>query len=57
MVITLFIIGLILIIFIIGRINLFIQFSSQVKTLFAESKDISNKKFQKSQLASLPEPV
>ncbi|MCH7411648.1 hypothetical protein MM239_19840 [Belliella sp. DSM 111904] len=51
------ILGLLLLIFIIGKINLSIKFRKQVKELFAQSKNISDQKFQKKQLDSLPEPV
>jgi len=57
MIITLLIVGLILLTLVIGRINLSIQFSREVKELFAQSKSISNQRFHKSQLDSLPEPV
>ena len=40
-----------------GKINLFIQFNNQVKELFAQSKNVSNKKFNHLQLPQLPEPV
>lgn len=43
--------------FLIGKINLSIEFNKQVKQLFAESKSISEQRFQKNQLDSLPEPV
>jgi hypothetical protein len=56
-IITLSVIGLILIIFIIGKINLSIQFSNQVKTLFSQSKSIAAQQFHKNQLDSLPVPV
>lgn len=50
-------ISLIAIILIIGKINLSIQFNKEVKALFAQSKNISNKKFSYQQLEGLPEPV
>jgi hypothetical protein len=40
-----------------GKINLTIQFSNQVKTLFSQSKNISDQIFHKSQLSNLPDPV
>ncbi|WP_069658017.1 DUF6544 family protein [Arcticibacter eurypsychrophilus] len=49
--------GFILLLLIFGRINLSIQFSKQVKELFAQSKDISGQVFQSQQLVDLPEPV
>ena len=57
MTIILFILGLILIIFIIGKINLSIKFGREVKILFAQSKSISDHSFHKNQLDNLPEPV
>ncbi len=51
------ILGLILLTFIIGKINLSMKFRNQVKELFALSKNISEQKFCKGQLDSLPEPV
>lgn len=57
MIITFIIIGLLLLILIIGRVNLSIKFGEQVKELFAQSKSISDQRFHKSQLDGLPEPV
>lgn len=57
MIIVAFIIGLILILFIIGKINLSIKFDSAVKELFSQSKDISNKRYSQTQLDGLPEPI
>lgn len=57
MIITFSILGCMLLIFIIGRVNLSIQFRKQVKTLFAQSKSISNRTYHESQLERLPEPV
>jgi hypothetical protein len=57
MIITFSIIGLLLFTLFIGKINLSIQFSNQVKTLFAQSKNISDQTYHKSQLDTLPEPV
>jgi len=42
---------------ILGKINLSIKFDKQVKQLFAESNNISDKKFSYQQLEGLPEPV
>lgn len=56
-IIILSIFGLLLLTLIIGRINLTIQFSKEVKELFAQSINISNKIFQRKQLAALSEPV
>lgn len=49
--------GLILLLFVLGRVNLSVKFNNQVKELFAQSKNISDKRFNKTQLDSLPEPV
>ncbi|MBP7645044.1 MAG: DUF6544 family protein [Saprospiraceae bacterium] len=57
MTIIISILVLILGIWLIGKINLSIKFSNQVKTLFAQSKSISDKIFHKSQLDTLPLPV
>ena len=48
---------LVAIILIIGKINLSIRFDKQVKELFAQSKNISEKKFSYQQLVGLPDPV
>lgn len=48
---------IIVIIFLTGKINLSVRFNKQVEQLFAESKNISNKKFSYQQLEDLPEPV
>jgi len=40
-----------------GRIGLSIAFSGEVKQLFDQSKNISDRRFSFSQLSSLPEPV
>jgi hypothetical protein len=50
-------IALVAIILIVGKINLAIQFNKEVKELFSQSKDISNKTFKYDQLLGLPEPV
>jgi len=55
--ILLSIFGLVLLALLVGKINLSWQFSKQVKTLFAQSENISNCTFHKSQLDSLPDPV
>jgi hypothetical protein len=57
MIITFSVIGVLLLILLVGRINLSIKFSREVKELFAQSKSISDQAFHKSQLDSLPEPV
>lgn len=57
MVTILSIIVLLIIILGIGKINLSIQFSKEVKELFSLSKSISDNKFSYRQLAHLPEPA
>ena len=57
MIIILSTLGLILIIYVIGKINLEIKFGREVKQLFAQSKSISDQTFHNTQLDSLPEPV
>lgn len=57
MTIILIILGLVIITAITGRVIASIQFSNEVKTLFAQSADISGKTFRYSQLQGLPEPV
>ncbi|MBX2923742.1 MAG: hypothetical protein KF746_16180 [Chitinophagaceae bacterium] len=57
MLIILFIVGLIGAVLIIGKINLTNRFSKEVKQLFSQSGDISNKTFDYNMLANLPEPV
>lgn len=50
-------IAVVVIVLIIGKINLSVKFGREVKELFAQSKNISDQVFHKSQLDSLPEPV
>jgi len=57
MIITLSILILLMVLFIIGRINLNIRFYNEVKELFGQSKYISVKTFNYTQLEGLPEPV
>ena len=57
MIIIFTIVGLLLLTLILGKINLSIKFDKQVKELFAQSKSISDQRFHKKQLDSLPEPV
>src|ERR1035437_3609371 len=57
MIITFLILGLLLLTLLIGKINLSINFSKEVKELFAQSKSISDQKFHKIQLDNFPEPV
>ncbi len=57
MLITLIILGILLIIPIIGKIKLSIQFTKEVKALFAQSAYIPGKKFSHIQLTGLPAPV
>jgi hypothetical protein len=56
-IIFLSIIGIVLLTLLIGKISKSMQFSNQVKLLFAQSKNRSNQTFHQSQLYSLPEPV
>jgi hypothetical protein len=57
MVIIISLIGLLVMILIIGRINLSFQFNKEVKQLFSKAKSISEKIFSQNQLLDLPEPV
>lgn len=57
MIIILFIIGFLLLILLIGKINLTLKFEREVKELFSQSKNISGKLFNHQQLVGLPEPV
>ncbi len=57
MIITLSIVGLLILVYITGRINLSVQFTKAVKELFVQSKNISDQTFRKNQLDNLPEPV
>lgn len=57
MLITFFIIGTIVFVFIVGKVNLIILFNNEVNELFSRSKSISNKTFTYKQLEGLPEPV
>ena len=55
--IFLIVLGLLAVAAIVGRVSLSIQFHKEVKTLFASSKNISNKTFEYTALFGLPEPV
>lgn len=57
MIITLTIIGFLIIILLVGKINLSPQFNNDVRELFSQSKNISDKTFSYEQLSGLPEPV
>lgn len=57
MVVTLYIIGLLITILVIGKIHLAVKFNNQVKELFSQSKNISEKIFSYKQIIGLPEPV
>lgn len=50
-------IAIVVMLLIIGKVHLSIKFSKQVKELFAQSKSISEQRFHKNQLDSLPKPV
>ncbi len=52
-----FLIGLLTITLIIGKINFSKQFNKEVEELFSRSKIVSNKTFRYQQLSGLPEPV
>ncbi len=57
MIYILSLIAFVAVVFTIGKINLAIRFNNQVKDLFSNSKNISNKTFSYNELAGLPEPV
>jgi hypothetical protein len=57
MTIILLVIGFLLLILIIGKAILSFRFNREVKTLFSQSKNISDKTFNYEQLSGLPEPV
>ena len=57
MIVTTIIIGLLIVTVIVGRVNLSFQFNNQVKQLFFQSKNTSDKKFYHEHLVGLPEPV
>ncbi len=56
-IITFSVIGAVVLILIIGHVVLTSQFNSEVKELFSQSKDISDRTFEYAQIAHLPEPV
>lgn len=57
MIIIISITGIIAIILLIGRWRLSMQFGKEIRLLFSQSKNISDKTFNYKQLAGLPEPV
>jgi hypothetical protein len=57
MIVALSIFMLLISILVIGKIRLTIQFNAEVKELFSQSKNISDKIFHYTQLTGLPEPV
>lgn len=57
MLIILIILGLLIVAVIAGKILLTVQFNKEVTALFSQSKNISGKTFQYSQLENLPVPV
>ncbi len=57
MIYILSLIAIVVITLIIGKINLSIRFNKEVKQLFSQSKNISDKTFSYEQLSGLPEPV
>jgi len=56
-IILLALIGAVVIILVIAKLALSAQFNREVRELFSLSKDISDRKFDLSQIADLPEPV
>lgn len=50
-------IGIIILVLIVGKTNLYFQFKKEVKQLFSQSKIVSDKRFSYVQLPDLPEPV
>jgi len=46
-----------ILIYLVGKMNLFIKFNRQATQLFSESKNISDKKFTYKQLIDLPQLV
>jgi hypothetical protein len=57
MITTVSILGIILLAFLVGKINISLKFRSQVNELFALSKNLTEQRFHKSQIDTLPEPV
>ncbi len=57
MIITITIVLFLVLIIVIGKINLSVKFEREVKELFSQSKNISDRVFHKNQLLGLPEPV
>lgn len=57
MTILLSILGVVLLLLIIGKINLEYRFRKEIKELFDQSTSISDQRFHKTQLENLPEPV
>ncbi|MEO8960952.1 MAG: DUF6544 family protein [Ginsengibacter sp.] len=57
MIILITIVGFLLLILIIGKVNLSIKFGREVKELFSQSKNISGQIFHTAQLDGLPELV
>ena len=57
MIILVITIGILMLILLIGKINLELQFKKQIAQLFANSTPISDKKYSLHQIEKLPEPV
>lgn len=57
MAIVLFTIGILMLVLLIGKISMELKFKKQVRQLFANSENISNKIYSAGQLYGLPEPV
>ncbi len=56
-IITLSIIGFLLVLYSLGKINLSFQFNRQIETLFRNSKNPSQRTYSNEQIKDLPEPV
>lgn len=57
MIIAFIIAGFLILVLIIGKVDLSVHFSNEVKELFAQSESISGNTFHQGQLDGLPEPV
>jgi len=57
MALSLIITLIILLVILLGKIALFLKFKKQVKTLYANTLNVSDKRYTLSQLVGLPEPV
>ncbi len=57
MIVISFVIGLIVLVFILGKLNMSIRFSREIKELFRQSEDHSTRRYNKTELEGLPEPI